>query len=49
MVVLVDARQLGFYAVAVSLAELPQTAFMQVPARDRATSIPSRVIERWCA
>jgi O-antigen/teichoic acid export membrane protein len=30
MVVLVDARQLGFYAVAVSLAELPQTAFIQL-------------------
>jgi O-antigen/teichoic acid export membrane protein len=30
MVVLVDAKQLGYYAVAVSLAELPQTAFIQL-------------------
>ena len=28
--VLVAPAQLGFYAVAVSLAELPQTAFMQM-------------------
>ncbi len=30
MVVLVSATQLGYYAVAVSLAELPQTAFLQL-------------------
>lgn len=30
MVVLVSATQLGYYAVAVSLAELPQTAFLQM-------------------
>lgn len=30
MVILVNATQLGYYAVAVSLAELPQTAFLQL-------------------
>jgi O-antigen/teichoic acid export membrane protein len=30
MVVLVSSNQLGYYAVAVSLAELPQTAFLQL-------------------